>query len=159
MMPGARSAGALPIALIASPQELVMFAPNILVTSQDLDRLAALLDAMPPARRETVCALEAELERAEVVAPHAIPGDVVTMNSRVVFEDRESGKRSEAMLVYPGHADPSEGKLSVLAPVGSALLGLRVGEEIAWLLPSKRRKHYRLIEVVYQPEAAGDFHL
>ena len=136
-----------------------MFAPSILVTSQDSDRLAALLDGMLPARRKTVSALDAELERAEVIAPQDIPGDVVTMNSRVVFEDLDSGKCSEAMLVYPGHADPSEGRLSVLAPVGSALLGLRVGGEIAWVLPSKRRKRYRLVEVVYQPEAAGDFHL
>src|SRR5574337_1475665 len=131
--------------------------PPIYLTQSDLDRLSDLLEAYAAGsggRRFTD--LENELVRASVVPADQIPKDVVTMNSRVVFEDETSGERREVTLVYPGQADISAGKISVLVPVGSALLGLRVGQSIDWALPSGKRRRYRIIEVPYQPEAAGE---
>lgn len=87
------------------------------------------------------------------------PGNVVTMNSRVVFKDEETSESREVSLVYPKDSDPQQGRISVFAPVGAALLGLSVGQTIDWPLPQGRLKRYRVVEVVYQPEAAGHLHL
>lgn len=134
-----------------------MFVPEIIVSELDVERLQRLLDTLPPRAREAAQALEAELARAQVVAPAAIPRDVVTMNSRVRFEELESGKEGEASLVYPHDSDISNGSISVLAPVGMALLGLRAGQSIDWPMPTGRCKRIRVREVTYQPEAAGHF--
>jgi regulator of nucleoside diphosphate kinase len=80
------------------------------------------------------------------------------MNSQIVYEDCATGARREVHLVYPRDADAARGRISVLAPVGSALLGLRVGQQIAWKLPSGVRC-IRVVEIRYQPEAQGHFHL
>lgn len=133
-----------------------MSLPEIIVTEQDVERLVRLLDVLPATQAALASALEQELERACVVSPEAVPSDVVTMNSRVVFED-ESGKRSEVVLGYPHHANGST--ISVLAPIGMALLGLRPGQSIEWRMPTGRSRRIRVLEVLYQPEAAGDFHL
>jgi regulator of nucleoside diphosphate kinase len=77
------------------------------------------------------------------------------MNSRVQFEDLDTGERLEMTVVYPGSADVERGRISVLAPVGSALLGLAVGESIRWPLPGGKSRHLRVVGVTYQPEAAG----
>jgi len=76
-----------------------------------------------------------ELDRAIVVHPEHIPNDVVTMHTRCAYIDERTGMRREIELVYPDEADPGQGKISVLTPVGSALLGLRVGQEIPWAFP------------------------
>jgi regulator of nucleoside diphosphate kinase len=144
---------------IATLLEVAMHSPEIIITEQDSDRLMRLLDVLPDAQRETLTGLELELERAHVVATRAVPRDVVTMNSRVVFEEADSGKRSEAVLVYPHDTKLDANAVSVLAPVGSALLGMRQGQSIDWRMPSGQLRRYRVLEVVYQPEAAGDFHL
>lgn len=136
-----------------------MYVPEIIVTDQDVERLSRLLDVLPPAQRAASSSLEAELARAKIVPPHAVPPDVVTMNSRVIFEDEDSGKRAEAVLGYPHSSDVNGGVISVLAPVGTALLGLRAGQRIDWPLPTGRCKRIRVVKVLYQPEAAGDFHL
>ncbi|MET0340741.1 MAG: nucleoside diphosphate kinase regulator [Polyangiales bacterium] len=146
-------------AAVATLLEVAMFAPDIIITETDSDRLTRLLDVLPDAQRAAVADLESELARAHVVPPRAVPRDVVTMNSRVVFEDAESGKRTEARLVYPHDSKLDAGAVSVLAPVGSALLGMRTGQWIDWRMPSGRLKRYRVLDVPYQPEAAGDFHL
>jgi regulator of nucleoside diphosphate kinase len=78
------------------------------------------------------------------------------MNSRVRFEDLDSGEQLEVTLVYPRDADVDQSKVSVLAPVGSALLGLSVGQSISWPLPGGKSRHLRVVGVTYQPEAAGD---
>ena len=126
--------------------------PHIYLTQDDMDRLLALVDAYPGQRFEK---LEAELLRAHVVPREKIPADVVTMNSRVVFEN-ESGERREVTLVYPGSADIDAGKISVLVPIGTALLGLRVGQSIDWEGPGGAKQRYRIAAVPYQPEAAGE---
>jgi len=97
-----------------------------------------------------------EIERAEIVEPAAVPRTLVTMNSVVRFVDAESGVESEIKLVFPGHADAESGRISVLAPVGSALLGLSEGDEIDWPLPQGRKRRLRVLRVTYQPEAEGD---
>ena len=127
--------------------------PQIYLTQDDMDRLLALVDAYPGKRFDK---LEAELLRAHVVPREKIPPDVVTMNSRVVFENQSSGERREVTLVYPGSADIDAGKISVLVPVGTALLGLRVGQSIDWEGPGGVKQRYRIAAVPYQPEAAGE---
>ena len=94
--------------------------------------------------------------RAKVVPRDKIPKDVVTMNSRVIFENETTGEQREVTLVYPGSADIDAGRISVLVPVGTALLGLRVGQSIDWELPGGKKQRYRIVEVPFQPEAAGE---
>lgn len=126
--------------------------PQIYLTQEDLDRLLKLVE-VPGNRREM---LERELVRANVVPRDSIPADVVTMNSRVVFENETTGERREVTLVYPGNSDIDAGKISVLVPVGTALLGLRVGQSIDWELPGGEKQRYRIVKVPFQPEAAGE---
>jgi len=128
--------------------------PRIVLSRFDRDRLERLLEKVGP--RADLDALREEIERAEVVEPEAMPRDVVTMNSVVRFVDEESGRESEIVLVFPGHADVESRRISVLAPVGSALLGLSVGDSIDWPLPNGRTRRLRVVAVAYQPEAAGD---
>lgn len=131
--------------------------PEIILTSQDLDRLERLLDALPASTFPGKTELRTELDRAEVVEPQDIPPDVVTMNSTVRFA-LESGEEFSLTLVYPKDADGSADRISVLAPVGSALLGLTAGERIEWPRPGGGTLKVRLVEVVYQPERVGEFH-
>lgn len=131
--------------------------PGIILTSQDLDRLETLLDGLPEAAFPGKAELGAELDRAEVVEPQDVPPDVVTMNSKVRFA-LESGDEFCLTLVYPKDMDGSAERISILAPVGSALLGLSVGEHIEWPRPGGGMMKVRLVEVVYQPERAGEFH-
>ena len=125
-------------------------APSLYLTQDDLDRLSDLLEA----QGGRFAQLEDELVRAVIVPRGEIPRDVVTMNSRVVFENETTGERREVTLVYPGEADIDAGRISILVPVGTALLGLRVGQSIDWELPSGEKQRYRVIEVPYQPESA-----
>jgi regulator of nucleoside diphosphate kinase len=131
---------------------------RIILTSVDFDRLEALLDSLPnsafPGRTE----LRAELERADVVAPDRIPPNVVTMNSTVRFTIAESGETFRLTLVYPKDVGADADRISVLAPVGSALLGLAVGDELQWPRPGGGVSTVRVDEVVYQPERSGELH-
>lgn len=129
--------------------------PEIIVTTQDFQRLQRLVSAASSSAAER---LDAELARAQLVPPTEIPGDVVTMNSDVVYEDARSGERRAVRLVYPKDAEADRGWVSVLAPIGSALLGLRQGQEIDWPTPSGKRR-LRVVAVPYQPESRGDFAL
>jgi regulator of nucleoside diphosphate kinase len=131
--------------------------PTIYLTQNDLDRLFDLVEAHSAGsggRRFEQ--LESELARAVIVPRNEIPRDVVTMNSRVVFENETTGERMEIKLVYPREADIDAGKISILVPVGTALLGLRVGQSIDWELPSGEKHRLRVVAVPYQPEASGD---
>lgn len=129
---------------------------SVVVTTLDEKRLRNLIRASRDTRdRDAAEALGDELDRAEVVPPERIAGNVVTMNSRVVFKDEGTGESREVSLVYPEDSDPEHGRVSVFAPVGAALLGLTVGQTIDWPLPQGRLKRYRVVDVLYQPEAAG----
>lgn len=126
---------------------------DLIITEQDLRRLLPVLDTNDTPQAEQ---LEGELQRAVIVKEP--PPDVVTMNSEVTYEDLSTGTRRTVRVVYPKDADASRGHISVLAPIGSALLGMRVGHEIEWQLPTGRRR-VRVLEIRYQPEAQGDLHL
>jgi regulator of nucleoside diphosphate kinase len=132
--------------------------PQIILTSQDLDRLEALLEALPPNAFPGRTELREELDRAEVVEPEQIPPSVVTMNSTVRFRIDSSGEDYCLTLVYPKDVDASGDKISILAPVGSALLGLSTGDEIEWPRPGGGTIKLRIVEVVYQPEREGKFY-
>jgi regulator of nucleoside diphosphate kinase len=130
--------------------------PNIIVSSQDLKRLEVLLGSLSDTFPEED-ALRAELDRADVVAPEKMPPSVVTMNSKVRVAIQPSGKEFELTLVYPKDMDASPGKISILAPVGSALLGLSIGQEIEWSVPGGSMIRVRIVEILYQPERAGEY--
>ena len=131
--------------------------PNITLSSLDLDRIESLLEknnSQFPGRD----ALEAELDRADVLDPAEIPANVVTMNSTVQFAIAETGKEFRLTLVYPRDMDGSADKISILAPVGGALLGLSVGDELAWPGPGGKPMTVKVKAIVYQPESAGELH-
>ena len=133
-------------------------AANIYITELDYDRLSGLIDRTrerTATDREYLNKLEAELERAEIVQPEAIPGDVITMRSKVRLKDLVSGETATYSLVFPIEANFADGKISVLAPIGTAILGYRQGDIIEWPVPSGLRK-LKVEEILYQPEAAGD---
>jgi regulator of nucleoside diphosphate kinase len=131
--------------------------PQVVLTSQDLDRLEALLETLPanafPAKE-----LRAVLDRSEFLDPEQIPPSVVTINSTVRFSIDASGDDFCLTLVYPKDVDGSGDKISILAPVGSALLGLSTGDEIEWPRPGGGMIKVRIVEIVYQPEREGKFY-
>ncbi len=129
---------------------------QLLITEQDYERLALLVQH---AETKNAAALEEELAVAKVVPQTDIPKDVVTMNSKVKFVDTESKKESEITLVYPKDADVTKQQVSILAPVGIALIGLRKGQTIEWPMPNGQSRTLQVTEVTYQPEAAGDWSL
>ena len=134
---------------------------TIFITEQDRSRLWQLITNAKLADyrgSKYVEALVGELERAVVVEPKSVPPDVVTMNSRVRLVDLESGETMEYTLVFPQDADLAQGKISVLAPIGTAMLGYRVGDVFSWQVPSGERR-IKVEAILYQPEAAGDYDL
>ncbi|KJK15175.1 nucleoside diphosphate kinase regulator [Pseudomonas sp. NPDC087612] len=135
--------------------------PSIIVTRLDVQRLERLIDSLDEKTQDSpgVLALQDELDRADQVGHEEVPAGVVTMNSRVHCREEASGKDYHLTLVYPKDANADEGKISILAPIGSALLGLSVGEQIDWPAPGGKTLKLKLLEVEYQPEAAGDFDL
>jgi len=132
--------------------------PKIVISALDAQRLEKLLEPLTDDAFPGKVELEAELARAEIVDPHAIPPTVVTMNSTVRFRVQSSAEEFTLTLVYPKDMDGSGGKISILAPVGSALLGLSQGEEIEWPKPGGGLLKVRIKEVTYQPERAGEYH-
>ena len=132
--------------------------PALVVSSRDFARLEALLDTPALRRHPAALALMDELNRAEVREPENMPDNVVTMHSRVECSDELSGETHRLTLVYPNEADVEKGHVSVLAPVGSALLGLSIGQSIDWNAPGGRALRLRVTAIDYQPEASGDLH-
>jgi regulator of nucleoside diphosphate kinase len=96
--------------------------------------------------------LRRELQRAILVSPEAVPPDVATMNSLVRYRDETEGVTRTVALVYPSAAQGSQGMVSVLAPIGTALLGLSEGQTIDWDFPDGSRRRLKLEEVLHQPE-------
>jgi regulator of nucleoside diphosphate kinase len=131
-------------------------ATSIYVTVVDYERLMALIERTRERNGvdlQYLKELEEELDRAEVVDPGKIPPDVITLNSKVRLKDLVSGEEQTYSLVLPAEADFTRGKVSVLAPIGTAILGYRRGDTIEWTVPSGLRR-LRVDEVLYQPEAA-----
>lgn len=130
-----------------------MNTPPITITQLDLDRLEDYLYSYDAVSTLPGCEmLREELNRAQVVEPHEVAANVVTMNSTVGFVDQDSGEEYELTLVYPDNAGAAN-SVSVFAPVGSALLGLAVGQTIEWQIPGGRQLCLRVERVCDQPEA------
>ena len=135
-----------------------MSRPAIILNELDAARLDTLLEQPAFASLPVAEALNNELDRAEMLSPENMPADVVTMNSRVKFRDLPSKEEHVRTLVYPASLKDSATQLSVMAPIGAALLGLRVGDAITWELPNGQKTHIEVLELQYQPEAAGEYH-
>ena len=133
---------------------------SIIITEFDLERLNKLLAAADRdcRKKKYLEDLENELCRGKVVAPQDVPADVVTMNSRVRLRDLDTGEEEVYSLVFPDNADISQNRISILAPIGTALIGYRVGDIIEWEVPAGLSR-LQIEEILYQPEAAGDYHL
>ncbi len=129
----------------------------IYITEADMKRLRPLLEGMKNSR-DDLRGLQAELENARVVLPAEVPPDVITMNSKARLRDLDSKEEMIFTLVFPGNANIEEDKISVVAPIGTAMLGHRVGDEFEWAVPAGVVR-LQVEEVLYQPEAAGDYHL
>ena len=132
--------------------------PEIIISSLDADRLYALMESLPANSFAGEKELEAELGRANIVEPHEVPATVVTMNSTVNFVVESTGEKFTLTLVYPKNIDSSGDKISILAPIGSALLGLSQGDQIEWPKPGGGLVTVTIKEVIYQPERAGELH-
>jgi regulator of nucleoside diphosphate kinase len=128
----------------------------ILITEKDLLRIQHILSFQKSNDYEN---LEIELERAKIISDDEVPSDLVTMNSKVKFLNVQDDKEMIITIVYPSDANFAEGRISVLASIGSALIGLRVGQEINWQFPNGKTKTLKILEVIYQPEANEDWHL
>ena len=102
--------------------------------------------------------LRKELNRAKVVDPVDIPNDVITMNSKFKLKDLDSGEEMIYTLVFPEDADIYKNKISIYAPMGIALIGYRVNDIIEWQVPGGILR-IKVLEIIYQPEASGDFDL
>jgi regulator of nucleoside diphosphate kinase len=137
----------------------MMLDREIVVTAFDQHRLRNLLEGFRrwhSRDRAHVDHLEAELDRAEIVLPVDVPVDVVTMNSEVAVRDMDSNKEMTFAVVFPSDADISRQRISILAPMGTAVLGYRVGDTIDWKVPGRTRR-LKIERVLFQPEAAGQF--
>ncbi|THF71003.1 MAG: nucleoside diphosphate kinase regulator [Methylophaga nitratireducenticrescens] len=132
--------------------------PDIIISELDYTRIESLLQSSTGIPANIKAALETELERAELVAPEKMPANIVTMNSQVKFSVISSGVTFTLKLVYPKDMDDSGNTISILAPVGSAMLGLREGDEIDWPDGKGGMLQVRIEAIEYQPERAGEFH-
>ncbi|HEX5959684.1 MAG TPA: nucleoside diphosphate kinase regulator [Rhodanobacteraceae bacterium] len=130
----------------------------IILSRLDVERIEKLLDTPELRDSPTAEKLRDEFDRADILEPVAMPHDVVSMNSSADCVDESNGKHYTLTLVYPKDADADTGRISVLAPVGSALLGLRVGQGIDWPGHAGKTHRLKVTAIHYQPEAAGDLH-
>jgi regulator of nucleoside diphosphate kinase len=132
--------------------------PSIFLTTKDVEKLRDLIrEAFHTEYRgsDYLKQLAGEIEKASVVEPNQIPSDVITLNSTARLIDRETKEEMVYTLVFPEDADTSQGKISILAPIGTAMLGYKVGDTFEWDTPGgKRIIHVK--EILYQPEASGD---
>lgn len=134
---------------------------DIYITEYDLKRLKELVQvgiSFTERDRESLEKLQGELDRAHIVEPAAVPGDVVTMNSRVRFKDLDTNQDNVYTLVFPSEAKLEQQKISVLAPIGTAILGYLAGDTVEWRVPGGI-KRVRIEEILYQPEAEGQYSL
>ncbi|MEL7658102.1 MAG: nucleoside diphosphate kinase regulator [Bacillota bacterium] len=135
---------------------------KISITAVDRERLLKLINKErefgSAKNKDYLKDLEHELNGADVVPSEKIPGNAITMNSRILLKDLETGEETVYTLVYPEDADLLEDKISILAPVGTAILGYLEGDIIDWKVPGGVVR-FKVEKLLYQPEAAGDYHL
>jgi len=133
----------------------------IYITNNDMKRLRELIMVVKEfgnGDKKYLRELENELDKGEIVNSQDIPHDVITMNSKVRLGDINTQKEMICWLVFPNDSNADQGKISILAPVGTALLGYKVGDIIEWKVPAGLTK-LKVEEILYQPEAAGDYNL
>ncbi|MYM28592.1 nucleoside diphosphate kinase regulator [Duganella sp. CY15W] len=130
--------------------------PNITISSLDAERIEALIHATRP-ETATSRGLLAELTRADILEPEEMPHDVVTMNSTVRFEITGTDEVRTLTLAYPKDMAQQPDSISILTPIGAALLGLSVGDTIDWPRPDGQLVKVRLLDILYQPERAGEY--
>jgi len=131
---------------------------EIFITESNLKRLETVIQYAPisnECQKDNLERLSEDLQRATVVDSKDIPPDVVTINSTLQMRDLDSGEEMMFTLVSPSNADISRGRISLLAPVGSAVVGYRSGDIVEWRVPAGS-KRLKIEKVLYQPEAAGD---
>ena len=131
---------------------------EILITEANLKRIEDIIRYAGESneqQKDNIERLSEDLERATVVDSKDIPPDVVTINSTLKIRDLDSGEEMVFTLVSPSNADVSQGRISFLAPVGSAVVGYRTGDVVHWPIPAGL-KRLKIEKVLYQPEAAGD---
>ncbi len=137
-------------------------ARDIFITSSDRERLLKLIAderEFGNLKQDThLHGLEHELRRAAVLMPTEIPAEVITMNSKVLLKDLDSGEETEYTLVYPENAELEDNRISILAPIGTAILGFREGDILEWEVPAGMVR-LQVEKVIYQPETAGDYDL
>ena len=133
----------------------MMMKPHITVSEQDLEQLESLIDTLPMSAGKSRAALLEELDRAEIVDSRNIPHSVVTMNSTVRFEIDSPREELCLTLTYPGKTSNTPEEISVLTPIGTALLGMSVGSEIEWPRPDGKLVKVRILSVTRQPGHAG----
>lgn len=132
--------------------------PSIFITTKDATKLRKLIrEAYHSEYRgsDYLKQLAEEMEKASVVNPDQIPADVITLNSTARLIDQETNEEMIYTLVFPEDADVSQGRISILAPIGTAMLGYKTGDTFEWDTPGGKRV-LRVKQVLYQPEASGD---
>ncbi len=130
---------------------------RIYITEEDAAKLRGMIEQRFAANDrdvENLTQLEAELDNAEIVEADQIPGDVITMNSEVLLEDLDSGEKKTYRLVFPSQVGAVKNGISILAPIGTGLLGYSVGDTIEWKVPRGIRR-FKVLNILYQPEAAA----
>lgn len=133
-----------------------MMLSEIVLTTVDAARLSQVLEVFDdPSYAPFTALLQAKLERAVLVEPQVVTRSVVTMNSRVRFRLDGAGEPREATVVCPGREDSLVGRISVLTPIGSTLIGMREGDTIVWTASDGRQRSVTVLDVLYQPEAHG----
>lgn len=133
-----------------------MNADKIFVTEKDYLRISNLIGSKINQDFED---LDIELDRASIISDNEVPYNLVTMNSKVRYIDLKTNKESIVTIVYPKDSNSVEGKVSIFAPLGSALIGLRENQKINWRFPNGKTKSLKILELLYQPEASEDWHL
>jgi regulator of nucleoside diphosphate kinase len=134
---------------------------TIYITDFDFRRITELLKGAKYFKyqdRDDLKKLGQELERATIVNSKDIPPDIVTMNCEVELLDLDRNEKMTFTLVFPNAANIDQGKISILAPIGTAILGYRVGDTLIWQVPAGQRR-IKILKILYQPEASGDYHL
>ena len=134
---------------------------QIYITDSDIRRLKDLIKTTREFKREEekyLKEIEGELERAHIIKSKDVPEGVITMNSKILLKDLDSKEEFVYWLVFPQDSDPDQNKISILTPIGTALLGYHVKDVIEWEVPAGITK-LEVMEILYQPEAAGDYHL
>ena len=131
---------------------------KICITEYDMERLRSIIEIYGGNDRPYLEQLEDELNKARVVDPKNIPDNVVTMNSIVRIKDLDTGEEETFTLVFPGKTNITEKTVSILAPIGTALIGYGEGDIIEWEVPAGT-KRFQIMEVIYQPERLGNYDL